>query len=917
MRQFKITGMSCAACAARIEKAVSEVKGVSECSVNLLMNIMSVEATASDDEIISSVVSAGYGAKVIAKDTPNSDEILSNGEISILARRLICGVLVLLILMYLAMGHGMWGWPVGELLEKSPFLLGLVRMFLALIVMLINRKFFISGFRGVLKKAPNMDTLVALGSFTSFVWSTYVLVRTGINEYCALGMQTGINEYCEGAQKTVMYGDLYYESAAMILVLITVGKLLEAYSKGVTTKALRSLIMLKPITACVIRDDREVRIDAHLVRENDIFAVRPGESIPVDGVIIEGNTAVDESALTGESIPVDKTVSDEVYSATINQSGFIKCRAVKVGDETVFSRIIQTVSDAVASKAPIARIADKVSGIFVPTVIIIAVITFAVWILAGESVAYSLERAIAVLVISCPCALGLATPVAIMVGGGIGAKCGILFKNAAILEKTGKADIVVLDKTGTITAGTPKVVDVWTDSKFTEDEVMSLAASLEVKSEHPLAKAIMDYVSIKGIGIVESEDFVVFPGNGLTGIVGGNKVFAGSVDFIGELMKNAGNVTDDGDALSGGRHMGCNMGKAFEDRVSQLMAEGKTPVCVAVQSMADDNGTPERDRMRDMPQKSHEMRIAGIIGISDVIRDDCAQAVSELDAMGICTVMLTGDNPETAAAIADKAGIRNVIAGVMPEDKALAVDELKKAGTVIMVGDGINDSVALAKADIGIAMGSGTDVSLDVADVVLMRAKIRDIPAAIRLSVCTRKNILENLFWAFFYNCLCIPLAAGCYAKAFGWEFGPMISAAAMSISSLFVVGNALRLNHVDIYLKKFYKKQQKMINEDTICGIVDNIKGLINCKTSKLSANRNITKESKMTKIIEIEGMMCPHCEAHTKQALEAIDGVESAVASHVDKKACVTLTKEVEDSVLRKAVEDAGYKVIGIRAE
>ncbi len=796
MQQYKVTGMSCAACQARVEKAVSQVPGVDVCAVSLLTNSMGVEGTASSADVIRAVEDAGYGATI--KEESDDEDALADRETPVLRRRLIASLAFLIVLMLV---HNGWA-----------------QMGLAFVVMVINRKFFISGFKSVMHGAANMDTLVALGSGTSFLWSIYALIS--------------------GA------GDLYFHSAAMILALITVGKMLEARSKGRTTDALKSLMRIAPKTATVIRDGEECSIEISEVAAGDVFVVRPGESIPVDGVVIEGETAVDESALTGESIPADKSVGATVSAATINQSGFIKCEATRVGEDTTFSQIVRMVNDAAATKAPIAKIADKVSGVFVPTVIGIAIVTLVIWLLKGAAFDWALARAISVLVISCPCALGLATPVAIMVGNGVGARHGILFKTAVSLEQTGKADIVVLDKTGTVTKGEPEITDMISAAGVTEEELLRIAYALESRSEHPLARAIVKRAETERISLKEVGNFKALAGNGLVAELDGGELIGGSLAFIGGKV-----VLED----------------AMMKTVEAMADEGKTPLLFALKE-----------------------RFMGIIAVADALKEDSKDAISDIREMGINVVMLTGDNMRTANAIASEAGIAHVIAEVKPQGKESVVRQLKEQGKVIMVGDGINDAPALTTADMGIAIGAGTDVAIDAADVVVMNSGLRDVAAAIRLSRATLRNIQQNLFWAFFYNVLCIPLAAGCYIGLLGWELNPMIGAAAMSLSSFCVVSNALRLNLFDIYRKKNNSKETKEIN---------------------LSAIE--VKETSMTKTMMIEGMMCPHCEARVKKALEAIDGVESAVPSHTAGTAVVTLSKDVADEVLKNAVETQDYPV------
>lgn len=832
MKQYNVTGMSCAACSARVEKAVSKVKGVSSCSVSLLTNSMNVEGTASDDSIIKAVTSAGYGASVKGNEAPPSPaDPFADTVTPKMKKRLISSVGFLIVLMYISMGHVMWGWWLPEVLSSNPMAIGITEMLLTIIVMIINRKFFINGLKGILKLAPNMDTLVAMGSGASFGYSLFVLYAM------TSAALTG------GADAAAHYlHDFYFESAAMILTLITVGKMLEARSKGKTTNALRGLMDLAPKTASVIRNDEEITISAAEVKKGDIFVVRPGESIPVDGVVIEGASAVDESALTGESIPVDKAVGDTVSSATINQSGFIRCRAERVGEDTALSQIIRMVTDAASSKAPIAKAADKVAGVFVPAVIVIAAVTLAVWLFVGESAGFSIARAISVLVISCPCALGLATPVAIMVGSGLGAKNGILFKNAAALEHTGRTQIAVLDKTGTITKGEPTVTDVLPCRDVTEDELLEAAVSLEKKSEHPLAKAILNYADKNNIIAGDVQDFTAHPGNGLSGV------------YNGKL-------------LSGGNQIFIEKTAAVPEEVSsaalQLAENGKTPLFFA-----------------------KDGRMLGIIAVADVIKEESPKAIAELKNMGIHVVMLTGDHERTATAIAKQCGADEVIAGVRPDGKEAVIRKLSSKGRTIMVGDGINDAPALTRADIGIAIGAGTDIAIDAADVVLMNGRLTDVPAAIRLSRSVLRNIHENLFWAFIYNVIGIPLAAGVWIPLFGLQLSPMFGAAAMSLSSFCVVSNALRLNFKNIHSTKCDRKSRSVISG---------------------SNSDNTT----MTATMYIKGMMCHHCEASVKKALEALPQVEEASADFEKGTAVVRLSCEIGDSALKKAVTAEGYKV------
>ncbi|MBC5660857.1 heavy metal translocating P-type ATPase [Anaerosacchariphilus sp. NSJ-68] len=842
MKQYNVTGMSCAACSSRVEKAVNKVPGVTACSVSLLTNSMGVEGTADPSAIIAAVEAAGYGAS--EKGAENSgatataaadDDFLKDTETPKIRRRLIASLIFLAPLMYLSMGHMMWGWPVPGFMEGNHVAMGLAQLLLTVIVMVINQKFFISGFKGLIHGAPNMDTLVALGSGASFGYSTYALFAMTVAQ---------VNMDMD-AVMSYMH-EFYFESAAMILTLITVGKMLEAHSKGKTTDALKGLMKLAPKTAVLVRDGAEVQVPIGQVRKGDVFVVRPGENIPVDGIILEGNSAVNESALTGESIPVDKNVGDAVSAATLNQSGFIRCEAIRVGEDTTLSQIIQMVSDAAATKAPIAKIADRVSGVFVPAVISIAAVTIVIWLLAGQSVGFALARGISVLVISCPCALGLATPVAIMVGNGMGAKNGIMFKTAASLEATGKTQIVALDKTGTITSGEPKTTDILPAEGVQEAELLKLAYALEKKSEHPLARAILETGKERGADdTLEVADFRAVPGGGLTGKLDGAVLTGGNLKYISETTEVSGEIRRQSEALA---------------------EDGKTPLFFA-----------------------RDGEFIGIIAVADVIKEDSPQAVRELQGMGIHVVMLTGDNERTAKAIGRQAGVDEVIAGVLPEGKESVIRNLKKKGKVAMVGDGINDAPALTRADMGIAIGAGTDIAIDAADVVLMKSRLSDVPAAIRLSRATLRNIHENLFWAFFYNVIGIPLAAGVWIPLFGWKLNPMFGAAAMSLSSFCVVTNALRLN-----LFKMHDAS----------------------KDKKIKAKAdNKKEETTMTKTMKIEGMMCGHCEAAVKKALEAVAGVEAAEVSHEAGTAVVTLNAEVADDVLKKAVEDKDYKVTGIQ--
>ena len=836
MEHYTVTGMSCAACSARVEKAVSAVPGVTSCSVSLLTNSMGVEGSATPDAVISAVQAAGYGAslKGAAQSVPSiaeQEDTLADHETPVLKRRLIASLGFLIVLMYFSMGHMMWGWPLPSFLDGNHVAMGLIQMLLTIAVMVINQKFFINGFKSLFHGAPNMDTLVALGATASFGYSTY-----------ALFAMTGAQVRGDAAAVMSYMHEFYFESAAMILALITVGKMLEARSKGKTTDALKSLMKLAPQTATLLRNGQEITVPIAQVKRGDVFVVRPGENIPVDGVILEGESAVNESALTGESIPVDKAVGDSVSAATTNQSGFLRCEATRVGEDTTLSQIIKMVSDAAATKAPIAKVADRVSGVFVPTVITIAVITIAVWLLCGKPIAFALARGISVLVISCPCALGLATPVAIMVGNGLGAKNGILFKTAVSLEETGKTEIVALDKTGTITKGEPRVTDVLPADGLTESALLALAAALEQRSEHPLARAVMLRAEEDKLFVSEVSDFRALPGNGLTATLNDEELLGGSLSFISTKA---------------------DVPQALRDKAEVLAEEGKTPLLFA-----------------------RGGKLAGVIAVADVIKEDSPAAIAALRNMGIHVVMLTGDNEKTARAIGRQAGVDEVIAGVLPEGKESVIRSLQKQGKVAMVGDGINDAPALTRADIGIAIGAGTDVAIDAADVVLMKSQLSDVPAAIRLSRATLRNIHENLFWAFFYNVIGIPLAAGVWIPIFGWTLNPMFGAAAMSLSSFCVVSNALRLNLFKLHDagkdKKIKKKHHK--------------------------------EETTMEKTMKIEGMMCSHCEAAVKKALEAVDGVASAEVSHTSGTAVVTLSKPVDSAVLKKAVEDKDYKVTSI---
>ncbi len=832
MKKFNVTGMSCAACSSRVEKAVSKVEGVQSCSVSLLTNSMGVEGSASDESIIAAVEKAGYGASVAGAEKKQSAETdqLKDKDTPVLMHRLIASVGFLVVLMYISMGHMMWGWPLPAFFADNHIAMGLAQLLLCVIIMVINRKFFISGFKGLIHRSPNMDTLVALGSGASFVYSVYALFAM-------------TDAQVKGNAELVMsyMHEFYFESAAMILTLITVGKMLEAHSKGKTTNALKALLNLAPKKATLLIDGKETEVTVDKVKKGDVFVVRPGESIPVDAEITDGSTAVDESALTGESIPVDKVVGDTVSAGTINKSGFIKCSATAVGEDTALSQIIKMVSDAAATKAPVAKIADKVSGVFVPAVIVIALITIAVWLLCGQTVGYALARGISVLVISCPCALGLATPVAIMVGNGMGARKGILFKTAASLEETGKTQIAVLDKTGTITKGEPKVTDI-IPFEITENELLKYAYSIEAKSEHPLAKAIIVKAEELSLNPYEVTGFKAESGNGLSGEYNGKKIIGGSKKYISSIIGISNDILSKADKLS---------------------EEGKTPLFFML-----DN------------------KLLGIIAVADVIKEESPQAIKQLQNMGIKVVMLTGDNERTAKAVGKLAGVDEVIAGVMPDGKEKVVAELKKQGKVLMVGDGINDAPALTRADIGMAIGSGTDIAIDAADVVFMKSKLTDVPAAVRLSRKTLRNIHENLFWAFIYNVIGIPLAAGVWIPLLGWQLNPMFGAAAMSLSSFCVVTNALRLNFFDITNPKKDRKIKYKSKKD----------------------------DNAMTKTMKIDGMMCSHCEGRVKQSLEGLAQVSQAEVSHEKGTAVVTLTAEVSNDVLKKTVEDQGYNVISI---
>ena len=890
MKQYTVTGMSCAACSSRVEKAVSKVPGVTACSVSLLTNSMGVEGDVPPETVIHAVEDVGYGASLKGQGTAaqaqsasEAEDALKDRETPVLKHRLIASLGFLAVLMYMSMGHMMWGWPLPHFMDGNHVAMGLLQLLLAGIIMVINQKFFISGFKGLLHRAPNMDTLVALGSGASFIYSTYALFA--MTDAQLKGNDTAVMSYMH---------EFYFESAAMILALITVGKMLEARSKGKTTDALKGLMKLAPKTAVIIRDGVETKVPIEEVKKGDVFVVRPGENIPVDGVVLEGTSAVNEAALTGESIPVDKAQGDPVSAATVNQSGYLRCEATRVGEDTSLSQIIRMVSDAAATKAPIAKIADRVSGVFVPAVITIAVVTTIIWLLAGQTFGFALARGISVLVISCPCALGLATPVAIMVGNGMGAKNGILFKTAVSLEETGKMDIVALDKTGTITSGEPRVTDVIPSGGVTEKELVSLALSLEKKSEHPLAKAVLLYAKEQQIDAPEAADFQALPGNGLSGTLDGASLAGGSFSYI-----------------SGHTTVSAQEQASFE----RLASEGKTPLCFMK------NG-----------------RLAGMIAVADVIKEDSPQAVKELQNMGIRVVMLTGDNERTARAIGAQAGVDEVIAGVLPDGKESVIRSLKEQGKVAMVGDGINDAPALTRADIGIAIGAGTDIAIDAADVVLMKSRLSDVPAAIRLSRATLRNIHENLFWAFFYNVVGIPLAAGLWYPIFGWKLNPMFGAAAMSLSSFCVVTNALRLNLFKMHdaskdhpmRKRAEKAANKGGEKAENAGVVR--MGVEDTRSIGQTANGNetVSKEMQksenqknhinmegitMTKTMNIEGMMCGHCEARVKKALEALAGVESAEVSHEKGTAIVSMSADVADDTLKEAVEAQDYKVDSIQ--
>ena len=855
MEQYTVTGMSCAACSARVEKAVKAVPGVTSCSVSLLTNSMGVEGTASASAIVKAVQEAGYGAspKAAAAETPSAElDALADHETPRLKKRLIASLVFLAVLMYFSMGHMMWGWPLPHWFDGNHVAMGLVQLLLAGIVMVINQKFFISGFKGLLHRAPNMDTLVALGSSASFLWSTYALFAM-------------TRAQVDGNDALVMHYmmELYFESAAMILTLITVGKMLEARSKGKTTDALKSLMKLAPQTATLLREGAEVTVPIAQVKKGDLFVVRPGENIPVDGLVLEGSSAVNESALTGESIPVDKAAGDKVSAATTNQSGFLKCEATRVGEDTTLAQIIRMVSDAAATKAPIAKIADTVSGFFVPAVISISVLTTLVWLLLGREFGYALARGISVLVISCPCALGLATPVAIMVGNGLGARNGILFKTAASLEAAGRTQIVALDKTGTITSGEPRVTDILPVEGVSESELLTLAASLELKSEHPLAKAVLAYAETETIACPDVTDFAALPGNGLSARLDGMEIYGGNAEFIATKA---------------------SVPAELQAEAARLAAEGKTPLFFGGAG-----------------------RLMGVIAVADTLKEDSPRAIRELQNMGIRVVMLTGDNQRTADAIGRQAGVDEVIAGVLPDGKEAVIRRLQESGKVAMVGDGINDAPALTRADTGIAIGAGTDVAIDAADVVLMNSRLSDVPAAIRLSRATLRNIHENLFWAFIYNIIGIPLAAGVFIP-FGLTLNPMFGAAAMSLSSFCVVSNALRLNLFDLHSTKHDRKPKSAALPAAP------VQPAAAENTAEPVSAPVVKEDNAMKKTLHVEGMMCCHCEARVKKALEALPAVDEAVVSHEAGTAIVTLNAEVSDADLKKAVEDQDYKVTGI---
>ena len=861
MEHYSVTGMSCAACSSRVEKAVSKVEGVTECTVSLLTNSMTVEGTAAPETIIQAVKDAGYGASQKDKEAgkqsrSQEDEMeeIEKNEIKTLRNRLCSSIIFLLLLMYLSMGHMMWGWPLPGFLKDNHVAMGLIQMLLTIVIMVINQKFFISGFKSLLHRSPNMDTLVALGSGAAFGYSTYALFAM-------------TDAQMKNDMHTVMgyMHEFYFESAAMILTLITVGKMLEAYSKGKTTNAIKSLLQLAPKKASVLRNGEYVEVSIEEVRVDDLFLVHPGESIPVDGIVVEGNSAVNEASLTGESIPVDKTKGDTVSAATVNQSGVLTCRAVRIGEDTTLSQIIRMVSDAAATKAPIAKVADKVSGVFVPVVLLIAAVTTIIWLLVGQDVGFALARGISVLVISCPCALGLATPVAIMVGNGVGAKNGIMFKNASALEEAGRIRQIALDKTGTITKGEPEVTDIVAAEGVTKDELLLYAYALEKNSEHPLAKAIHMYAQQKKIEAKEVDELEALAGHGLQAKINGKGLYGGNRGFIEEKTPIAKEILQQGE---------------------QFAKEGKTPLYFAM-----------------------DQKMLGLIAVADVLKEEAAQAVQELQDLGIHVTMLTGDHEETAKAIGRLAGVDEVIAGVLPDGKESTIRTLQQRGKVAMVGDGINDAPALTRADVGVAIGAGTDIAIDAADVVLMKSNVRDIPAMIRLSRATLRNIHENLFWAFIYNVIGIPLAAGAWISLFHWELNPMFGAAAMSLSSFCVVSNALRLNLCKIYDAK------KKHNHKKAEPVIENKTSLQELPAEQSLNKRKKDEDKKMEKEMKIEGMMCGHCEARVKKALEAVDGVKEAIVSHEKKNAIVTLEKEVANDVLKEAVEAQDYEVTSIQ--
>ena len=861
MEHYSVTGMSCAACSSRVEKAVSKVDGVTECTVSLLTNSMTVEGTAAPETIIQAVKDAGYGAtqkdKAAGKQSRSQEDEMSeieDKEIKTLRNRLCSSIVFLLLLMYLSMGHMMWGWPLPGFLKDNHVAMGLIQMLLTIVIMVINQKFFVSGFKSLLHRSPNMDTLVALGSGAAFGYSTYALFAM-------------TDAQMKNDMHTVMgyMHEFYFESAAMILTLITVGKMLEAYSKGKTTNAIKSLLQLAPKKASVLRNGEYAEVSIEEVRVDDLFLVHPGESIPVDGIVVEGNSAVNEASLTGESIPVDKTKGDTVSAATVNQSGVLTCKAVRIGEDTTLSQIIHMVSDAAATKAPIAKVADKVSGVFVPAVLLIAAVTTIIWLLAGQDVGFALARGISVLVISCPCALGLATPVAIMVGNGVGAKNGIMFKNASALEEAGRIRRIALDKTGTITKGEPEVTDIVAAEGVTKDELLLYAYALEKNSEHPLAKAIHMYAQKKKIEAKEVDELEALAGHGLQAKINGKGLYGGNRGFVEEKVAVANEILQKGE---------------------QFAKEGKTPLYFAM-----------------------DQKMLGLIAVADVLKEEAAQAVQELQDLGIHVTMLTGDHEETAKAIGRLAGVDEVIAGVLPDGKESTIRTLQQRGKVAMVGDGINDAPALTRADVGVAIGAGTDIAIDAADVVLMKSNVRDIPAMIRLSRATLRNIHENLFWAFIYNVIGIPLAAGAWISLFHWELNPMFGAAAMSLSSFCVVSNALRLNLCKIYDAK--KKHNHKMEESVIENKASSQEPLAEQSLNKIKKE----EDKKMEKEMKIEGMMCGHCEARVKKALEAVDGVKEAIVSHEKKNAIVTLEKEVANDVLKEAVEAQDYEVTSIQ--